>query len=356
MNSFLEAMSAMVGTLKLWPGAMEQALLYWPGIIAALSTVTICTMAAFSILDASRRTAAVPGWSYLQRAIGGLAAERDSTHRVVEALVGERDRVREELELLKREKLRLETVRQERQKEEKALADVSERLKKIAQDRKKVDALRTELEKLQAEHASRAQSVIALREEQNERQAALESRRARLSELEEDTIKIKAARDALAGEVAQRKLESDSYQRQAQQYNLAVQDAKKTLREAEDKLREVETERDRCLGEMRVIQGRVGQLEAERRDIDDKIVAAQAARTKVAQENGRLEADRSTLWVEFLALQEKRNAANADVAVSETKVRDLRHQRDALHGEIEMLRRVIGGMEAKSAPPVPHHA
>jgi uncharacterized protein YlxW (UPF0749 family) len=83
-------------------------------------------------------------------------------------------------------------------------------------------------------------------------------------------------------------------------------------------------------------------------------VSAQAVRTKLAHENGRLEADRSTLWVEFVSLQEKRNAANADIAVSEAKVRDLRHQRDALHGEIEMLRRVVGSIEAKSSAPALH--
>jgi chromosome segregation ATPase len=107
---------------------------------------------------------------------------------------------------------------------------------------------------------------------------------------------------------------------------------------------------------VRALQGRIGQLQAERRDIEDKIVAAQAARAKVASENGRLEADRSTLWIEFVALQEKRNAANAEIAVSETKLRDIRHQRDALHGEIEMLRRVLGTMDAKSREPAAAHA
>jgi hypothetical protein len=54
--------------------------------------------------------------------------------------------------------------------------------------------------------------------------------------------------------------------------------------------------------------------------------------------------------VEFVALQEKRNAVGGEIAVSEMKVRDLRHQRDALHGEIEMLRRVLKSMDAKTEP------
>jgi chromosome segregation ATPase len=107
---------------------------------------------------------------------------------------------------------------------------------------------------------------------------------------------------------------------------------------------------------VRALQGRIGQLQAERRDMDDKIVAAQAARAKVAGENGRLEADRSSLWIEFVALQEKRNAACAEIAMSETKLRDIRHQRDALHGEIEMLRRVLGSMDVKPKTPAGYKA
>jgi chromosome segregation ATPase len=126
------------------------------------------------------------------------------------------------------------------------------------------------------------------------------------------------------------------------------------LRDADAKLKEVEEERNRLGGEVRALQGRIAQLQAERRDMDDKIVAAQAARTKIASENGRLEADRSTLWIEFVSLQEKRNAANAEIAISETKLREIRHQRDALHGEMEMLRRVLGSMDAKA--PAEAHA
>ena len=349
MTTLTEILNGVAGTVGLWPGAVEQALLYWPGAIAAAATVLVCMTAAFLILDAARRTAVMPGWSYLQTTIGALTAERDSTRCMVDSLTGERDSLRDDVELLKQEQARLASLRREREEEEKAFADVTQRLKRMAHDRKKVDTLRAELEKLQAEQASLTQSVIGLREEQNEHQTALDRRHARLNELEDEVIKSKAARDALLGEVAQRRLECDSFQRQAQQYKTALDDTKKMLRDAEDKLKEVAKDRDRMHGEMRAVEGRIGQLETQRREIDDKIAFAQAARTKVAQENGRLEADRSTLWVEFLALQEKRNTANADLAIIETKVRDLRHQRDALHGEIEMLRRVSASMPAPAA-------
>jgi chromosome segregation ATPase len=349
MNSLPEWLNGVVSTLKLWYGAMDQALVYWPGAIAALATVLTCTTAAFLILDASRRTAGVPGWGYLQRSVGLLSAERDTVRRVVDALAGERDGLREELESLKRDKLRYEGIHRQREHEEQALRDVMERLKSIGEDRAKVEALRAELEGLRTERASLTQAVIALREEQNERQTTLDRRRARLNELEDEIAKMKTAREALVGEVAQRKLESDSYQRQCQQFGMTLEDSKKMLRESDAKLKEIGEERDRLTGEVRALQGRIGQLQAERRDVEEKIVAAQAARTKMASENGRLEADRSTLWIEFVALQEKRNAANGEIAVSETKLRDLRHQRDALHGEIEMLRRVLGTMGVKAA-------
>lgn len=355
MNSLPEWLNGPLATLKLWQGAMDQALVYWPGVFAALSTVLICTTAAFLILDASRRTAAVPGWGYLQRSVGLLAAERDATRRVVDALAGERDGLREDVESLKKDEVRLQGIRRQKEDEEQALLDVSERLKSMEKDKAKVATLRAELEQLQADRAALTQAVIALREEQNERQTTLERRRGKLQEFEDEIAKMKAARDALVSEVAQRKLESDSYQRQCQQFSVTLEDTRKMLREADARMKDVEGERDRLGGEVRVLQGRIGQFQIERRDIEDKIVAAQAARTKLASENGRLEADRSTLWVEFVALQEKRNAANADIAVSEMKVRDLRHQRDALHGEVEMLRRVVGSMEARSGTPVAAH-
>ena len=56
---------------------------------------------------------------------------------------------------------------------------------------------------------------------------------------------------------------------------------------------------------------------------------------------GRLEADRSALWMEFITLQEKRNASIRDASVSEARVWELRQQRDALHSEIEMLKRAL---------------
>jgi chromosome segregation ATPase len=354
MNSLPEWLNGVLSTLKVWQGAMDQALIYWPGAIAAVATVVICTMAALLILDASRRTAAVPGWGYLQRSVGLLSAERETARRVVDALAVERDGLREEMESLKKDKLRYEGIHRQRENEERALRELSDRLKSMDDDKAKVDALRAELEGLQAERAALTQSVISLREEQNERQTTLDRRRARLQELEDEIAKAKAIGEALVGEIAQRKLESDSYQRQSQQFATTLEDSKKMLREADTKLKEVDEERNRLGGEVRALQGRIAQLQAERRDMDDKIVAAQAARTKIASENGRLEADRSTLWIEFVSLQEKRNAANAEIAISETKLREIRHQRDALHGEMEMLRRVLGSMEAKA--PAEAHA
>src|SRR5918998_3394438 len=139
MNSLPEWLNGVLSTLKMWQGAMDQALVYWPGAIAALATVMICTMAAFLILDASRRTAAVPGWGYLQRSVGLLSAERETARRVIDALAVERDGLREELESLKKDKLRYEGIHRQRENEERALKDVSDRLKSLEADRAKVD-------------------------------------------------------------------------------------------------------------------------------------------------------------------------------------------------------------------------
>jgi RNA polymerase sigma factor (sigma-70 family) len=146
MNSLPEWLNGVLSTLKLWQGAMDQALIYWPGAIAAVVTVVICTTAALLILDASRRTAAVAGWGYLQRSVGLLSAERETARRVIDALAVERDGLREELESLKKDKLRYEGIHRQRENEERALREISDRLKAMDDDKAKVEALRAALD------------------------------------------------------------------------------------------------------------------------------------------------------------------------------------------------------------------
>jgi len=95
------------------------------------------------------------------------------------------------------------------------------------------------------------------------------------------------------------------------------------------------------------LQGRVEQLDRQRQDIETGIAAAQGRRARLLEAKGRLEADRSALWMEFIGLQEKRNASIREASINEARAWELRQQRDALHGEIEMLKRVLVTLDHK---------
>src|SRR4051794_28521097 len=57
--------------------------LHAPGSISAVAVLALCSTAAVVVLDASRRTLAVPTWSYLRRDIAQLAADRDGKRGLV---------------------------------------------------------------------------------------------------------------------------------------------------------------------------------------------------------------------------------------------------------------------------------
>src|SRR5215213_9137753 len=110
MNTVSQWLNGLEPWWRLWATAVEQGSLYWPGIIAAAATVVICTTAACVVLDASRRTASVPAWGYLQKSVALLSGERDALRRVLGSLGSEREGMRDEVESLRRDKLRLEGV------------------------------------------------------------------------------------------------------------------------------------------------------------------------------------------------------------------------------------------------------
>jgi hypothetical protein len=123
MTGLQESILRLLGGIGLWHEAAADAQIYWPGILAAVATVTLCMIASLLILDASRRTLAVPGWSYLQKSVGLLAAETDSLRQNIEALYEERDSLRIEVNSLKEDRAALQSVRHQRVEQENRLAE-----------------------------------------------------------------------------------------------------------------------------------------------------------------------------------------------------------------------------------------
>lgn len=327
-----------------------------PGTLPAIATVALCSTAAVLVIDASRRTAAVPRWSYLRRDIAELAAERDGKRRLVENLRGECESLGTKLETLRSEEARLVEVTRQREAQEAVLRAVNERLGHLSQDRALVESVRADLAELQPIHARLKAEIAVLEENRDERRTDLDRLAVRQAELDEKVSQEKATREAVQAEVARLKAEFEALSR-------LLETARAELRQAEEQRRREleavaghERERERLRGEMAALQARIEGLHKQQRELEDAVAAAQAARTKLVEGNGRLEADRSALWVEFIGLQEKRNAAIAEASAAEGKLWDLRQQRNNLQNEAEMLKRVVGSLHQNAAGRSPARA
>ena len=181
---------------------------------------------------------------------------------------------------------------------------------------------------MQAERADRESGLVRLRDQE--------------ARLEEAVSALKASREATSAHVNQMQMELDALRGRIETARASAQDVERESRSEREALNALQRDRDRLEGEAAALQGRVGQLDRQRQDLETGLAAAQGRRARLLEAKGRLEADRSALWVEFIALQEKRNASICEAAASEARVQDLRQQRHALHGEIEMLKRILG--------------
>ena len=59
MSTASEFINGLSQSWRVWQDAIDQGFVYWPGVMAAVATAVVCTVAAFLVLDASRRTAAL---------------------------------------------------------------------------------------------------------------------------------------------------------------------------------------------------------------------------------------------------------------------------------------------------------
>jgi chromosome segregation ATPase len=191
--------------------------------------------------------------------------------------------------------------------------------------------------------------IAALEEQRAERKADLERLLGRQAELEQTLSEAKASRDGIGLEAASVKAEFNSLLRQVEAARASLRDAEDDTRRQTELAATLERELGARKGELAALQARIEQLQKTQYELDSHVAAAQGTRTKLVESNGRLEADRSALWVEFIGLQEKRNAAIAEASAAESRLWDLRQQRNALNNEVEMLKRLVGNMQQNAS-------
>src|SRR5215203_6196265 len=220
----LQSLTELVGHGRLFLDALS---LHAPGALSAVAVLALCATAAVVTLDASRRTLAVPTWSYLRREVAHLAADRDGKKDMVDSLRAECEALAGELDTLRSEKRRLAGVTERREEQEAALRDLSDRLSRMDDDCALADAIRAELDGLKSDKAALQQQVAAFQAQRAEHECTI----ARLQERETEH-KSRNEGDAL-----------DALHR----------------------------ERERLDGQVAALQGRVEQLERTRQDIETGI-------------------------------------------------------------------------------------
>src|SRR3954452_6982769 len=187
--------------------------LHAPGSISAVAVLALCSTAAVVVLDASRRTLAVPTWSYLRRDIAQLAADRDGKRGLVDSLRAEFETLESQLEGLRAEKFHLTGLSEQREAQEAALRDLSERLASMEDDRALIDAIRAELDPLKSEQGALQQQIADLQAERSEHESNLKRLREHESKLEHEVSALKASREATNTHLNQMKLESETLSR-----------------------------------------------------------------------------------------------------------------------------------------------
>jgi chromosome segregation ATPase len=303
------------------------AQLYWPSIIAGGGAVLLCVMATVMTFDASRRVAGVPQWVALRKSVHDLNAERASVLRFLEQARTELSDLNEVIEGLRVEKNELERVRELRAHHEAELKDLLDALVTHSEDRSRILAVRAELRELMTERQGLQDRIAALREQHREHEAAVEKAERSELTIREQIARSIAERDAFVQQISYSHVELAASLRELDEGKAAL------LRQAEEtadelqRLNQAKLDRAQVIGHISELRRRVSQLAKDHREMEAQIVAARAVQAKLVQENGRLEADRSSLWMEVASLHGRRRMIDDNGA-------DPRHAESGVFGKI----------------------
>ncbi|WP_262031061.1 McrB family protein [Microvirga sp. Mcv34] len=311
--------------------------------LGAGAALTACATAAVAVLDAGRRTAALPTWRFLQEDIPRRQAEREEAQRALDAL-------RAEIDTLRLETAQLETVRAQRTAEEALLADIQRQLDNLAEDRKQLDTLKTELVTLIDQKAALDQQLIDLRDEQSQRAKIVERLGTEREELERFLADRKTERESLEAETARLKVERDSLRHDGERARSELEELRRRATEETAALADARRRLEQGQAEETATLTRVAALRQDREEIETKLSEAAAGRGRLSEEIGRLSAEREGLREDLVAEQQAFLKARSEVEAAGLERDEARRERDGLRAESEVLKRVITNLEAKAGP------
>ena len=315
---------------------MEFSNLLSPSVLAAVSVIAVALVAALAWLDATRRTATMPTWQYLQERVALLSAARDEK-------ISEIDRLSASLEVLRQEQGQLDEVRRQREQAQSELDEIQRRLLSLEKDRETVNQVRDALVGVLTEKSKVEQDLLDLREEQERLRSDIERMAGQQLELERNVAAKVAEREALVAETAKLTVERDSLERSLEKLGKEHDEVRSRHAQATAHVEGLRRE-----GE--VLSAQYQRLRDEQAAMQEGIKTATLQRESLSSEITNLTTEADRARQQLVRLEATLKLTAVSVAAEEAKLKEIRLQRDALHSEVEMLRKVLASLEGKVGP------
>jgi AAA domain (dynein-related subfamily) len=322
---------------------MDVAILYSPAIYAAAAVGFLCCWAAVVSRNAADRLIEVPKLHYLREQVARKAAERDTIEQKISEL-------RAEIAVADREKAELAILRQEKEQRSRELAGIEEKLASLDQDRAKINEVESRLAST-LDRLSRAnQSVADAETKKATLDAAVQGLERQQAQLAERVAQLTAQQDDLTRGVAVAKQELGAAERTADRAKADLRILEQHHATEAVALTEVRLSVERLKGEGAAIKGSIDRLASEKEDLSQAITMATAEHRTIEEELATLRSRAEGQQREIKRLGEEAVEAAAKRERDEAATTELRRQRDALHGEIEMLKKVLASLDGKVRP------
>ena len=322
---------------------MDVAILYSPATYAAAGVVFLCCWAALVSRNAADRLIEVPKLHYLREQVARKAAERDTIEQKISEL-------RAELATADREKAELAILRQEKEQRSLELAGIEEKLASLDQDRAKINEVEGQLASAFDRLSLANQGIVDAETKKATLDAAVQGLARQQAQLADRVAELTAQQEDLTRGVARAKQELDVAERTADRATADLRILEQHHAAEAAALTEVRQSVERLKGEGAAIEGSIDRLASEKEDLVQAITIATAEHRTIEEELATLRSRAEGQQREIQRLGEEAAEAAAKRERDEAATTELRHQRDALHGEIEMLKKVLASLEGKVGP------
>jgi predicted nucleic acid-binding Zn-ribbon protein len=322
---------------------MDVAVFLSPATLAASAVVFLCGWAAITLRNSSDRLAEVPKLYYIREQVARKTAERD----IIEQRLNE---LRAEIATADREKAELAVLCQQKELRALELADIEAKIASLAEDRCKIEEVQTQLAAALDQFSQIGQDVVDVEAKKSALDATIQELQVQHGQLADTITRLTSEKETLAREVARAKQGNEDAHRVLEQTKAELSDLQHRKQAEMTNLSDAQQALNGMKGELAAVEGSIGRLSQEQRDLANAITAASAEHQTINTELATLRSQAEGQQREIKRLNDEVTEAAARREREEVAVTELRHQRDALHGEIEMLKKVVGSLGSGRGP------